>query len=55
MANKPKRRRMRVQSIEEKMAQKLVQIHGTTYKKAWDIVKLKAMQRDMQMLNDVVI
>lgn len=51
MANKPKRRRMRTQSIEEKMVHKLMQLHSIGYKKAWDIMRYKEMQRQLKLIS----
>lgn len=45
-----KRRRMYVQSVEEKMMFRLRDEHKCTIKEAWDKLKLFKMQREMRKI-----
>jgi len=50
MAGKTKRRRITVRSIEEKMSDKLMAIHGYSPKEAWKQVRLMEMQRELKAI-----
>ena len=49
-ANRTRRRRIKVRSIEEKMSDKLMEIHDYNPKSAWKQVKLMAMQRELKAI-----
>lgn len=50
MANRTKRRRIRVRSIEERMSDKLMQIHNCSPKTAWNMIKLRNMENELKMI-----
>lgn len=51
MANKPKRRRMRVQSVEEKMVFRLKEEYKCSIKDAWAKLKQYQFHAEMRRLN----
>ena len=48
--NRTKRRRISVRSIEEKMSDKIMAIHECSPKEAWQMIKFKAMQRELKAI-----
>lgn len=51
MANRTKRRRINVRSIEERMSDKLMQIHNISPQEAWNKVRLINMKVELKSLN----
>lgn len=50
MENRPKRKRITMRSIEEKMSEKLMMLHDCSPKEAWRMIKFKEMQRELKMV-----
>jgi len=50
-SNKTKRRRINVRSIEERMSNKLMEIHCYSPSDAWKEIKLMEMQRELKAIN----
>ena len=50
MANRTKRRRIRVRSIEERMSDKLMEIHNCSPKQAWNKVRLIEMKCELKAI-----
>lgn len=48
--NKTKRRRISVRSVEEKMSDRLMKIHDCSPKEAWEMLRLKRMERELKAI-----
>lgn len=50
MEQRTKRRRINVRSIEERMSDKLMQLHSCNPRTAWNMIKLQGMERELQAI-----
>lgn len=50
MANRTKRRRIQVRSVEERMSDTLMRLNDVNPKTAWKQVKLMEMQRELKSI-----
>lgn len=50
MKQKTKRRRINVRSIEERMSDKLMQLHSCNPRTAWNMIKLNRMECELQAI-----